>query len=39
MLWLGVLLGLALPTQAQGPTIPELRKRTYGEGAFGWSGS
>jgi dipeptidyl aminopeptidase/acylaminoacyl peptidase len=34
MLWLGVLLGLALPTQAQGLTIPDLRKRTYGEGGF-----
>ena len=34
MLWLGVLLGLALPTQAQVLTIPELRKRAYGEEGF-----
>jgi dipeptidyl aminopeptidase/acylaminoacyl peptidase len=34
MLWLGVLLGLALPTQAQVLTIPDLQKRTYGEGGF-----
>lgn len=34
MHWLWVLLGLALPVQAQVLTIPELRARTYGEGGF-----